>query len=558
MVPVCTNTPRSLEQIDQTFARLSKQVSELGLSLSVWSSQCQIIGELTPGSEFCRLIHQAGGPCTEVHRSLAQRVISDGWGGTSACEHGCCLLGVPVYHRRRLIGALVGSFPAGDMLKEQALTDLCEKLDLNSDVLKQHAIESSHSGVEAQDFLAVLRWLLEANQMVDVADNEIATLTANLARTYEELSLVYRISGSMQVTQQPDTFLENICNELVDVMEVESTAAVIHPHATTMTEDLIVVSGKLDLDPAGIKLLASDYIAPRFQSNPGPILENQFVHVQGHGCNSNIRNYVAVSLGPDNPIGLLMAFNKEVGDFDSFDLKLINSIGNQAAVFLANSRLYADLQDLLMGVLHALSATIDAKDPYTSGHSFRVAMISKRLAQECGYRPEKLQRFYVAGLLHDIGKIGVPEATLRKEGKLTDEEYEQIKRHPAIGAAILGGIRQLEDIIIYILTHHERPDGKGYPRALSGDAIPKEGLIVGLADSFDAMTTERVYRKGLTLEEACDELRRYSGKQFDPQLVEKFLALDLQKLLSEIHEPETAALPAGLSWDPLPEALRCS
>ena len=158
------------------------------------------------------------------------------------------------------------------------------------------------------------------------------------------------------------------------------------------------------------------------------------------------------------------------------------------------------MQNLLMGMLHALSASIDAKDPYTRGHSQRVAMISRRLAEMSGLEPERVERVYLAGLLHDIGKIGVPGHVLRKPGKLTKGEYDQIKRHPEIGANILGGIRQIEDILPVILYHHERPDGKGYPEGLrvAGDSagardgkVPHEALILGLADSFGALPSSR-------------------------------------------------------------------
>jgi len=541
----------------RTFARLVKQLHELGLSMSVWSGDGEPLEEFHAGSEFCRMVSEAGGPCLAAHKAIAQRVVADGWAVTSASEHGCCLLGVPIYQRRRLRGALVCSFPAGDMLNEQALVKIAQELDLDPQRVKRLAADASHTGVEAQDFLAIVTWLLESNQTVETSDEEIANLTANLARTYEELSLVYRISGSMQLTQQPREFLHNICQEVLGVMDIDCALAVVRLHAALMEdEELIVLAGECPCGVEELHKFAVEAIAPRFDNNPGPILENHVAAQQGASVSADgIRNYVAVQLASDQPIGTLIGFNKATGDFDSFDLKLISSVGNQAGVFLANSRLYADLQDLLMGVLHTLTSAIDAKDPYTAGHSRRVALISKRLAEKCGYPPEKVQQVYLAGLLHDIGKIGVPEATLSKEGKLTPQEYEQIKRHPGIGASILGGIRQMDKVILYILTHHERPDGRGYPRGLRGDQIPIEGLIVGLADAFDAMTTERTYRKALTTEAAAQEIRRFSGKQFDSGLVDKLLAMDLRALLAEIHDPNGHGGMVDPPWQPLPKML---
>jgi len=215
----------------------------------------------------------------------------------------------------------------------------------------------------------------------------------------------------------------------------------------------------------------------------------------------------------------------------------MRSIGSQSAVFLANSRLYGDLQDLLMGVLHALSATIDAKDPYTCGHSRRVALISRRLAEKIGFDAKHVHRIYLAGLLHDIGKIGISEAVLCKAGKLTDEEYDQMKNHPLLSAKILGGIRQLDDIIPGILSHHERLDGRGYPHGLTRDQLSMDSLIVGLADAFDAMTSDRVYRKALPMGVVREEIERNSGIQFEPSLVKEFLSWDVEELLVELNEP---------------------
>jgi len=208
-------------------------------------------------------------------------------------------------------------------------------------------------------------------------------------------------------------------------------------------------------------------------------------------------------------------------------------------VFLENHSLYDDLQDLLMGVLHALTASVDTKDPYTCGHSHRVALISRKIAQLAEFDSYRTERIYLAGLLHDIGKIGIPETLLRKTGRLSTEEYKVVQKHPQIGATILKGIRQMSDVIPAILHHHERPDGRGYPSGLRGKQIPTEALIVGLADSFDAMTSSRTYRGTMPLEVVATEIRRYSGTQFDPRLSELLLSLNLEDFLAEIRSAKS-------------------
>jgi HD-GYP domain-containing protein (c-di-GMP phosphodiesterase class II) len=176
-----------------------------------------------------------------------------------------------------------------------------------------------------------------------------------------------------------------------------------------------------------------------------------------------------------------------------------------------------------------LTSAVDAKDAYTCGHSERVAAISKQLTLEAGLPDALAERVYMAGLLHDVGKIGVPESVLQKTGRLTPEEFEQMKRHPQIGARILRDVKQISDLIPGVLHHHERFDGQGYPNGLTGENIPIMGRIICLADCFDAMTSNRTYRKALPLEVALTEIRRCSGTQFDPVLTESFLKITPEK-----------------------------
>jgi putative nucleotidyltransferase with HDIG domain len=202
------------------------------------------------------------------------------------------------------------------------------------------------------------------------------------------------------------------------------------------------------------------------------------------------------------------------------------------------------VNSLMMGLLHSLTSAVDAKDAYTCGHSERVALLSRHLAQQARLPEHDVERIYMAGLLHDVGKIGVPESVLQKTGRLTPEEFEAMKKHPAIGARILRDIKQIEDIIPGVLHHHERYDGKGYPAGLAGDSIPLMGRIICLADCFDAMTSNRTYRKALPLEVALTEIRRCSGTQFDPVLADAFLQIDVEQFreLLRNHQQEAKKL----------------
>ena len=175
------------------------------------------------------------------------------------------------------------------------------------------------------------------------------------------------------------------------------------------------------------------------------------------------------------------------------------------------------LRAMTYQITEALAGAIDAKDTYTSGHSFRVATYSKEIAMRYHYSAEDQQSVFITGMLHDVGKIGIPNAIINKPGKLSDEEYEIIKTHPAIGAEILEKITTIPFIATGAHWHHERYDGKGYPDGLKGEEIPEIARIIGVADAYDAMTSKRSYREPLPQEVVRSEIEKGIGTQFDPQ-----------------------------------------
>ena len=183
------------------------------------------------------------------------------------------------------------------------------------------------------------------------------------------------------------------------------------------------------------------------------------------------------------------------------------------------------LEQSALDAVESLNATVDAKDPYTAGHSQRVQRIAVALGEEFGLDRERLDVLRLAGLFHDIGKIGVPDAILTKPDRLTELEFEIVKRHPEDGARIVGRLHRLHAAVPAVLHHHERWDGNGYPHCLAGEEIPLEAAIVGLADAVDAMTTDRPYSDARTLDDATEEVVRNRGTQFAPAVVDAFVAL---------------------------------
>jgi putative nucleotidyltransferase with HDIG domain len=186
-----------------------------------------------------------------------------------------------------------------------------------------------------------------------------------------------------------------------------------------------------------------------------------------------------------------------------------------------------ELRTAYIQTIRALAEAIDAKDAYTRGHSERVAVYASRIADRMGLRKELIERIYFAGLLHDVGKIGIPDAIITKPDRLTREEYEEIKKHPEIGAKILEPVEFLHSIVPCVRHHHEWFDGStsGYPDRLAGDQIPLPSRVIVVADTVEAMTSDRPYRKALSVDIVIEEMHKYSGTQFDPVVVEAFLEL---------------------------------
>jgi HD-GYP domain-containing protein (c-di-GMP phosphodiesterase class II) len=235
-----------------------------------------------------------------------------------------------------------------------------------------------------------------------------------------------------------------------------------------------------------------------------------------------VRRYASVAGGS---VGWLVAVNP-VNDrpINETDLERLQYVASLIATQLANARIYADLKGLLFGVIRGLTAAIDAKDPYTSGHSERVARIAARLGEELGMSPAQRSDLYLTGLLHDVGKIGIDDQVLKKNGPLTPDEFRQIQSHVEIGVTILKDLKKLSHILPGVKHHHESLDGTGYPDRLAGDDIPFEARILAVADAYDAMSSNRPYRKRLSLAQIDRIFQEGRNTQWDPDVVDALFA----------------------------------
>lgn len=228
-------------------------------------------------------------------------------------------------------------------------------------------------------------------------------------------------------------------------------------------------------------------------------------------------------------------------------LHLLSIIASKVAAAIENNRLYEHLQSSYLKAIKALANAIEARDGYTRGHTDRVTVIADLIASRLGWSEEKRRELKMGCTLHDIGKIGVPDAILNKPGRLTVDERRHIEEHPLVGAKMIEGIDYLEAAIPYILYHHEHYDGSGYPHGAAGEDIPIEGRLLAVADTYDAIVTHRPYRKGADSQKAIDELIRFKGKQFDPIIVEVLVGAWKEGLVEQlgIYRPDPVVAPVS-------------
>lgn len=383
----------------------------------------------------------------------------------------------------------------------------------------------SESGIV--QFVLMLRWMNEDLGSISAQSLNIESLSRQLTESYEEMSLLYRLREYMSELAQPQRFVRQACFELHEVLPFRWIGARFvedQRHARTLAGRSFT-SGELTCTPESFERAALA-VLPTLEPGSSRVMSGDDAAAFGVE-HAQVLAHPITRAGA--VIGAIFAGEKDSEDIEvtNIELKMVEAASGYVAILAENAGLYEDERSMFLGLLRALTASIDAKDPYTCGHSERVAELSADLARAAGMSEAQVERVRIAGLVHDIGKIGVPEAVLRKPGRLTDEEFGMMKQHPEIGYRILRDIPQLEDVLPGVLHHHERFDGKGYPAGLSGDRTPLMARIISLADSFDAMSSTRTYRSAMDRQRVLGEIEKCAGTQFDPQLAQLFLGLDL-------------------------------
>ncbi len=254
------------------------------------------------------------------------------------------------------------------------------------------------------------------------------------------------------------------------------------------------------------------------------LVDERFVHSQSI-CDLKVRSAMCAPLvNRGKVLGVIYVDSTDRSNlYTKDDLALLSAMALKAGTSLDNARLYDDLRNLFYNTVETLIRAIQARDRYTSGHSARVSRYALLVADKLGFGTKEKRELYLASMLHDIGKIGIPDELLNREGKLTADQMRRIRNHVKVGASMLKALGEMHPIVPLILHHHEAWDGSGYPDGLEGEQIPLMSRILAVADTYDAMTSDRPYRKAVSVGETLDEIKRCSGQSFDPRVVEAFL-----------------------------------
>jgi len=445
---------------------------------------------------------------------------------------GCWVIPVTLMHRRRRMGYLVGFAFEPRAIGDEAFLAGCQSAELDALSTAEHFERIAHHDAHnVQRIARLVAWSNDDLRAMRDAEGALGSFSAQLTEAYEEIALLYKLGHAMNAITQPQKFVKLMIEELQETLPYRWSAVGFVEKGI----DAVALAGRVFV--GGDRPGGDDEIRERFSRLLSVIPPDEPSIITPDGRWSDIFESVDSFLLV-NPFcvggklaGAIVAADKLGSDtqVSSVDMKLLDAAGEHLRILLENAGLYENQHAMFIGTLRALVESIDAKDPYTSGHSERVAHLARQLAVEAGIDEDTAERVWICGLVHDVGKIGVPESVLCKPGRLTDEEFDLIKAHPEIGYRILKDIPQMADVLPGVLAHHERWDGRGYPNGVAGEDLPLFGRLIGLADSFDAMSSTRTYRAAMPREKALSEIRRCAGTQFDPQLAPIFANMDFSE-----------------------------
>ncbi|QDT64216.1 HD domain-containing phosphohydrolase [Calycomorphotria hydatis] len=351
-------------------------------------------------------------------------------------------------------------------------------------------------------------------------ERELDQVILQLDQTYEEISLLHDLTRNLQVSQTPQTLAE-LCLRRMHMLVGASGSCVVLRDGND--REIVLERGAIRMKRNEFNQLISCFQNSDWSH---PLVKNKLSGTLLGSDFPGLENFILVPIREGmHQFGWVFACNRtQDRDFGTVEAGLMSSVATILGTHVRNTDLYQKNEDLLLGFVRTLISSLDAKDPYTRGHSERVGMIARHLGMQLGLSEKDLQDIYLSGLLHDVGKIGIDDRILSKPEKLTDEEFEEVKRHPMIGYHILCELENLTQVLPGVRNHHENWDGTGYPDHLVGEDIPLMARILAVADGYDAMGSDRPYRKGMPVEKIEEIFRKGSGRQWDPMVIDAYFA----------------------------------
>ena len=418
-----------------------------------------------------------------------------------------CLMGLPIMKDKNFLGSLI----IADQAPEQHNRNM-KKFS------EDKAAERIKFYQSITDFIAIDY----------TAQMETKSFSEELANRYEELNLFYMVGEWLKEVQEIQKSMNLMIENITDTLEGD------YGFITLPHKDLFAESGSLEGWNEGND--RQEYLKNLGEELLETFSDEEIIILDDVSEHQKLSAYFPPSLGLISiPItinglrlgGLGICFlpGHYSRNFNTGNIRLLHSVIEVISILLKNIELYQDLKTFLIAVVKCLVTAIEAKDIYTRGHSERVNHISMLIAKAMNLSLTDKENINWSSMLHDVGKIGIPEAILTKTGRLTDKEFAHIKGHPNRGYSILKPIQGFQPALDGVRYHHERYDGRGYPDGLKEEQIPLYARIIAVADTYDAITSDRAYRKGRSHEEAIGEIERVTGTQLDPEIVRIFLSL---------------------------------
>ena len=376
---------------------------------------------------------------------------------------------------------------------------------------------------------------LGLRQQLQRSREELNCCADQIGTNYEELTFLRRVSDQLEMadlSRETWRVAEGVLPLLAPMIKAQTLVLVAETQGTASATMIWIGSREVDAE-------SCQRLVQRFRGQPSglPVVNNHVQDDPQAGLFPGVRSLLLVPLLKGEQVfAWLLAVNRQQPDptpelpyfplssheYGTVEAGLMKSVASMLATHAKNIELFREKEQLLVGIVRSMVSALDAKDTYTCGHSERVAIVARRIAEEMQLDEHDRQRIYLTGLLHDIGKIGISDAILHKPGKLTEDEFAVIQRHPDQGWSILQELHQLHYELPGVLHHHENFNGTGYPDGLAGEEIPLLARIVAVADSFDAMTSDRPYRKGMPLARVLEIFHLGKGTQWDPRVLDAF------------------------------------